>query len=279
MSKLIIKRPDLSQGGYLALPHAIIRDRGLSIDAIGILTVMASNADGWDYTVKSLAKSLRITESRTRNAVRELEAAGLLKREQPIDPVTRKTLDGTWTIDLTIDRRSGIHATAPTSTDDASPQVETVESIPAPRKSTRLIEDHDQKISSRREAPATASFSITDQMRSWAAENHPHVNVDQATEKYIAYYADKTTSRQSWEKWIAREKAPVLSTAEAIKEAKKINRRMRELRDAGDDDGATAIFHAELKPLIDKHNLVPDEFGIGFRKKPKPFNPAEWAMY
>ena len=208
MSKLIIKRPDLSQGGYLALPHAIIRDRGLSIDAIGILTVMASNADGWDYTVKSLAKSLRITENRTRNAVRELEAAGLLKRDQPIDPVTRKTLDGTWTIDLTIDRRSGINATAPTSTDDASPQVETVESIPAPRKSTRLIEDHDQKISSRREAPATATFSITDQMRSWAQENHPHVNVDHATAKYIAHYADKTPSRKSWEKWIAREKTP-----------------------------------------------------------------------
>ena len=278
MSKLIIKRPDLSQGGFLALPHAIIRDRGLSIDAIGILTVIASNADGWDYTVKSLAKSLRITENRTRNAVRELEAAGLLKRDQPIDPVTRKTLDGTWTIDLTTDRRSGIHATAPTSTDDASPQVETVESIPAPRKSTRLIEDHDQKISSRREAPATASFSITDQMRSWAQENHPHVNVDQATEKYIAYYADKTTSRQSWEKWIAREKAPVLSTAEAIKEAGKIDRRMRDLRDAGDDDGATALFHAELKPLIDKHDLIRDEWGIGFRKKPKPFNPAEWSM-
>ena len=278
MSKLIIKRPDLSQGGFLALPHAIIRDRGLSIDAIGILTVIASNADGWDYTVKSLAKSLRITENRTRNAVRELEAAGLLKRDQPIDPVTRKTLDGTWTIDLTIDRRSGINATAPTSTDDASPQVETVESIPAPRKSTRLIEDHDQKISSRRGAPATASFSITDQMRSWAAENHPHVNVDQATEKYIAYYADKTTSRQSWEKWIAREKAPVLSTAEAIKEAGKIDRRMRDLRDAGDDDGATALFHAELAPLIEKHDLIRDEWGIGFRKKPKPFNPAEWSM-
>ena len=278
MSKLIIKRPDLSQGGYLALPHAIIRDRGLSIDAIGILTVMASNADGWDYTVKSLAKSLRITENRTRNAVRELEAAGLLKRDQPIDPVTRKTLDGTWTIDLTTDRRAGINAPAPTSTDDASPQVETGARESAPRKSTRLTEDHDQKISRRREAPATASFSITDQMRAWAQENHPHVNVDQATAKYLAYYADKTTSRKSWEAWIAREKAPVLSTAEAIKEAGKIDRRMRDLRDAGDDDGATAIFRAELAPLIEKHDLTRDEWGIGFRKKPKPFNPAEWSM-
>ena len=278
MSKLIIKRPDLSQGGYLALPHAIIRDRGLSIDAIGILTVIASNADGWDYTVKSLAKSLRITENRTRNAVRELEAAGLLKRDQPIDPVTRKTLDGTWTIDLTTDRRSGINATAPTSTYDASSQVGTGARESAPRKSTRLTEDHDQKISRRRGAPATASFSVTDQMRSWAQENHPHVNVDQATEKYIAYYADKTTSRKSWEKWIAREKAPVLSAAEAIKEAGKIDRRMRDLRDAGDDDGATALFHAELAPLIEKHDLIRDEWGIGFRKKPKPFNPAEWSM-
>ena len=115
-------------------------------------------------------------------------------------------------------------------------------------------------------------------MRSWAQENHPHVNVDQATEKYIAYYADKTTSRKSWEKWIAREKAPVLSAAEAIKEAGKIDRRMRDLRDAGDDDGATALFHAELAPLIEKHDLIRDEWGIGFRKKPKPFNPAEWSM-
>src|SRR5699024_9700437 len=47
------------------------------------------------------------------------------------------------------------------------------------------------------------------------------------------------------EKW----RTPVLSTAEAIKEAGKIDRRMRDLRAAGDDDGATAIFHAELKPL------------------------------
>lgn len=277
MSKLIIKRPDLSQGGFLALPHAIIRDRGLSIDAIGILTVIASNADGWDYTVKSLAKSLRITENRTRNAVRELEAAGLLKREQPIDPVTRKTLDGTWTIDLTTDRRSGIHATAPTSTDDASPQVGTVESIPAPRKSTRLIEDHDQKISSRREAPATATFSITDQMRSWAEENHPHVNVDQATEKYIAYYADKTTSRKSWEKWIAREKAPVLSTAEAIKEAERLQRQMKNLRAAGGEDGAMALFGSKLKSILDKHGLVPDEWGLGYKKR-STFDPTKWML-
>jgi len=76
------------------------------------------------------------------------------------------------------------------------------------------------------------------------------------------------------EKW----RPPILSPAEAIAEAGKIDRRMRELRDAGDDDGATAIFHAELKPIIDKHDLIRDEWGIGYRKKPKPFNPAEWSM-
>lgn len=76
------------------------------------------------------------------------------------------------------------------------------------------------------------------------------------------------------EKW----RPPNLSTAEAIKEAERLQRRMRDLRAAGDDDGATAIFHAELKPLIDKHDIVPDEWGIGYRKKPKPFNPAEWSM-
>lgn len=76
------------------------------------------------------------------------------------------------------------------------------------------------------------------------------------------------------EKW----RPPNLSTAEAIAEAGKIDRRMRELRDTGDDDGATAIFHAELAPLTQKHDLIRDEWGIGFRKKPKTFNLSEWSM-
>lgn len=77
------------------------------------------------------------------------------------------------------------------------------------------------------------------------------------------------------EKW----RPPTLSTAEAIAEAQKIDRRMRELRAAGNEDGATAVFNAELGPLLEKYKLVRDEFGFGFRVKPKPFNPAAWAMY
>src|SRR5699024_8781755 len=140
--------------------------------------------------------------------VQELEAAGVLTRDQPYDPVAKKKADGVWSIDLTTTRRSGSRASAVTSTNGASPQVGAVARIPEPQLPERSIEDHDQKISRRRGAPATATFSITDQMRSWAEENHPHVNVDHATEKYLAYYADKTPSRKSWEAWIAREKTP-----------------------------------------------------------------------
>lgn len=57
------------------------------------------------------------------------------------------------------------------------------------------------------EALTAASF-LSEEMRAWAQENHPHVNVDQATEKYVAWYSGKTTSRKSWEKWIAQEKTP-----------------------------------------------------------------------
>src|SRR5699024_7071136 len=259
MSKLIIKRPDLSQGHYLTLPNHIVRDVGLSAGAIGVLAFIVSRGESWDFNVKSLAKEMGETQDFVRKRVQELEAAGVLTRDQPYDPVAKRKADGVWSIDLTTTRRSGSRASAVTSTNGASPQVGAVARIPEPQLPERSIEDHDQKISRRRGAPATATFSITDQMRSWAEENHPHVNVDQATEKYIDWYAGKTTSRQSWEKWIAREKAPVLSTAEAIKEAGKIDRRMRDLRAAGDGDGATAIFHAELKPLIDKHDIVPDE--------------------
>ena len=76
------------------------------------------------------------------------------------------------------------------------------------------------------------------------------------------------------EKW----RTPNLSTAEAIKEAERLQRQMKNLRAAGDEDGAMALFGSKLKPLIDKHDIVPDEWGIGYRKKPKPFNPAEWSM-
>lgn len=57
-------------------------------------------------------------------------------------------------------------------------------------------------------SPPTAASFLSEKMRAWAQENHPHVDVDHATAKYLAYYADKTTSRKSWEKWIAGEKTP-----------------------------------------------------------------------
>ena len=277
MALLIVNPPDISGGNYATIPNEWLRDKRLSLVARGILAVLATHRTGFAVRAEDF-HGFGTGKETVAKAFRELEEVGYLRRERT------RTDRGTWSHVWTLNPQSGPSpdpgkpTVDVTSTNTPSPQVSTSDGIPGSGQPGDSKKPNEKKTSRRGDAPTAASF-LSEGMRSWAEENHPHVNVDQATAKYIDWYSDKTTSRKSWEAWIAREKAPRPATAtEAIKEAGKIDRRMRELRDAGDEDGATAIFHAELAPIIEKHDLIRDDWGIGFRKKPKPFNPAEWSM-
>lgn len=55
----------------------------------------------------------------------------------------------------------------------------------------------------------TDGFSVTDAMRRWANEVHPHVNLQHSTQQFISHYRSTGTRRrnwpEAWRKWIAED--------------------------------------------------------------------------
>lgn len=86
-------------------------------------------------------------------------------------------------------------------------------------------------------------------------------------------FISKAVAILEGEKW----RTPNLSTAEAITEAGRLQRQMKDLRAAGDETGATALFESKLKPILDKHGLVPDEWNLGYKKQ-STFDPTKWML-
>lgn len=62
-----------------------LRDRQISLRAIGLLSVMLSLPDDWDYTVAGLTIICKDSEERIRAALQELETAGYVQRRRVRD--------------------------------------------------------------------------------------------------------------------------------------------------------------------------------------------------
>lgn len=206
MALLIVNPPDISGGNYATIPNEWLRDKRLSLVARGILAVLATHRTGFAVRAEDF-HGFGTGKETVAKAFRELEEVGYLRRERT------RTDQGTWSHVWTLNPQSGPSpdpgkpTVDVTSTNTPSPQVSTSDGIPGSGQPGDSKKPNEKKTSRRGEAPTAAPF-LSEKMRAWATEHHPHVNVDHATEKYLAYYADKTTSRQSWEKWIAGEKTP-----------------------------------------------------------------------
>ena len=70
------------RGSYTVLPNALLRDRRLSVKAKGLACVALSLPPGWEYSVAGLSRVAGCGRDMTRAALRELESAGYLAREQ-----------------------------------------------------------------------------------------------------------------------------------------------------------------------------------------------------
>lgn len=70
------------KGGYTVLPNQVLRDDALTLQAKGLFCMMASFPDGWDFTVKGLATVSGCGRDKISAALKNLEAAGYLLREQ-----------------------------------------------------------------------------------------------------------------------------------------------------------------------------------------------------
>lgn len=67
---------------YTTMSNYHLRDKRLSLRAMGLMSKMLSLPDDWDYTVVGLASICKEGRDAVRKALQELEAAGYLIREQ-----------------------------------------------------------------------------------------------------------------------------------------------------------------------------------------------------
>ena len=71
--------------GYTVMSNHHIRNHTLSLKAKGLLSQMLSLPDDWDYTLQGLAQTNKESIDAIREAVRELERAGYIKRSRERD--------------------------------------------------------------------------------------------------------------------------------------------------------------------------------------------------
>lgn len=68
--------------GYTVMSNHHLFDSGISLKAKGLLSIMLSMPDGWDYTLAGLAENNRDGIEAIRAAFNELVNAGYLVRQQ-----------------------------------------------------------------------------------------------------------------------------------------------------------------------------------------------------
>lgn len=69
-------------GDFTTMSNHHLKNRNLSLKAVGLLSKMLSLPDGWDYTLKGLAKLNTDGIDSVRSALKELENAGYITRRQ-----------------------------------------------------------------------------------------------------------------------------------------------------------------------------------------------------
>lgn len=79
--------------GYTVMSNYHLRDKALGLKAKGLLSVMLSLPEDWDYTIAGLCKICDTGKDAIRQAIRELEKAGYISRQRIRDE--NGTLGGT----------------------------------------------------------------------------------------------------------------------------------------------------------------------------------------
>lgn len=67
---------------FAQIPNAWLRDRRLSLKAIGLLAQLISHSPGWSLSINSLAAYNECSKDSIRAAIKELEGLGYLVKEQ-----------------------------------------------------------------------------------------------------------------------------------------------------------------------------------------------------
>lgn len=68
--------------GYQIMPTEHLRNQNLSLQAKGLLSIMYSLPNNWDYSIKGLCKITNTGITKIRSTLAEIELNGYMKREQ-----------------------------------------------------------------------------------------------------------------------------------------------------------------------------------------------------
>ncbi|MEU0078458.1 hypothetical protein ABZY58_11230 [Micromonospora tulbaghiae] len=96
---MAIFREPLATKNFTQVPNHWLRDPRLTAKAKGILAYIASHAAGYELTVAQIIAEMKDGESAVKAAMRELEAAGYLRRRQRRDDSGRLSGTDYWIVE------------------------------------------------------------------------------------------------------------------------------------------------------------------------------------
>jgi hypothetical protein len=196
---------------YTQIPNDWVRDSRISLKAIGLLAQIMSHKPGWNMSIRSMARNNETGVGTIKSAIEELEQFGYLKRsEQQLHNEDGTFADYVWT---TADPFQN-----PVTVKTAHGKQDTKKTI---TKKTNLKE------TLHRATQIPDDFAITEDMRNWATDKHPAVDIDTATLNFIDYWKSKPKDNKqldwvrTWQRWIRTTKPSSAKRASREEENKK----------------------------------------------------------
>ena len=85
------------KGGFATIPNSLARNPSLSLEARGMLVLIASHSDGWDFKQADMMKKSACGEAKYYRVIGELKSAGYLQ-VVPRDKANGRFSGSDWTV-------------------------------------------------------------------------------------------------------------------------------------------------------------------------------------
>ncbi len=227
----------MSAEGFAAVPNWMIRESTLTIYELAVYMALASHSGrgGIRPSIPTLAREARCSVRKVQDSLKVLEASGIVAVDR------RRGANGAWlpSVYRLLPNGAAGDGAPGGGASDAPPLVQEVRQGGA----RGAGEEEPLKKSSRaRRELATIPdfFGLTDEMRAWAAESTPAVDVELVTAAFIDYWRHGNGSGRrhrdwisTWRNWLRSEQA----------KAQRFGWRREAATDAVEADDVTARRH------------------------------------
>lgn len=205
---MAIRRTAMSwEGNFVQLPNHWARDARLSRRARGLLAEIMSHRAGWDITIEHLVENGPEGIFALRQAIRELEVLGYLKRDR------NRQSDGTLAgMDYVLCEPVTENAVSPIPAEPilAEPILADQRERTLSLKNTSSSEDH-APVSSKQSRRTASSllpddFVVTAEMQAWARDNAPHADLVWEGKKFKNHWLGqrKADWPRAWRNWMLK---------------------------------------------------------------------------